>query len=102
MGQEKSGIRTSPDSREKTSLPPLYKVILWNDDYTTMEFVTEILQKVFRKSASEANYIMLQVHHKGAGVCGTYPFEVAETKVAQVRELARQAGFPLRASLEEA
>ena len=102
MGQDRSGTKTTPVSSERTALPPLYKVILWNDDYTTMEFVIEILQTVFRKSASEANHIMLQVHHKGAGVCGTYPFEVAETKVAQVRELARQAGYPLRASLEEA
>lgn len=82
--------------------PPMYKVLLHNDDYTTMDFVVEILQKVFNKSHSEAVRIMLNVHHNGIGVCGIYPAEVAETKVAMVHHLARQNGYPLRCSMEEA
>ena len=85
----------------KTSLPRLYKVLLHNDDYTTMEFVIEVLEGIFAKSPAEAFRIMMQVHENGLGVCGTYPFEIAETKVALVHERARQHGFPLRASVEE-
>ncbi|MBW1975626.1 MAG: ATP-dependent Clp protease adapter ClpS [Deltaproteobacteria bacterium] len=81
--------------------PPMYKVLLHNDDYTTMDFVVEILQTVFHKSPSEAVKIMLKVHHNGIGVCGVYPAEVAETKVEMVHHLARKNGFPLRCSMEE-
>ena len=81
--------------------PPFYRVFLHNDDYTTMDFVVEILCGVFRKSQEEAIRIMLAVHEKGRCECGVYPAEVAETKVFTVRERARAAGFPLRCSLEE-
>ena len=89
-------------TRPKTERPPLYKVILHNDDYTTMQFVVEILESVFQKSPAEAYRIMLKVHMEGHGVCGAYPYEVAETKVALVHDRAREHGFPLRASMEEA
>jgi ATP-dependent Clp protease adaptor protein ClpS len=72
-----------------------------NDDYTTMEFVVMVLESVFRKSSMEANRIMLNVHSRGVGVCGDFPFEIAETKVTRVHKLAREAGFPLRCSIEE-
>jgi ATP-dependent Clp protease adaptor protein ClpS len=85
----------------ETRLPRLYKVLLHNDDYTTMEFVIEVLQDIFAKSPAEAFRIMMHVHERGIGVCGAYPYEIAETKVAQVRERARGQGFPLRASVEE-
>jgi ATP-dependent Clp protease adaptor protein ClpS len=87
--------------RPKTKRPPLYKVILLNDDYTTMEFVVEILETVFQKSPAEAFRVMMQVHLNGSGVAGVYPWEVAETKVETVTSLARHAEFPLRATIEE-
>ncbi len=89
-------------TRTRTKQPPSYRVILHNDDYTTMQFVVEILESVFQKSPAEAYRIMLKVHMEGLGVCGTYPHEVAETKVALVHDRAREQGFPLRASMEEA
>lgn len=95
------GVRTTEQSKVKQATPPLYRVLMHNDDYTTMEFVVETLQRVFHKSPPEANQIMLNIHHKGHGVCGVYPFEVAETKVSQVHALARQTGYPLRCSLEQ-
>lgn len=82
--------------------PKLYRVILHNDDYTTMEFVIEILIVVFHKSAAEATRIMLDVHKKGKGICGVYHYDIAATKVTQVHTLARQREFPLKCSLEEA
>lgn len=82
--------------------PPMYRVLLHNDDFTTMDFVVMILEKVFRKTASEATQIMLQVHKRGAGVCGLYPCEIAETRVEQVRQLAEGNGFPLLCTMEEA
>jgi ATP-dependent Clp protease adaptor protein ClpS len=82
--------------------PPMYKVLLHNDDYTTMEFVVEILQRVFHKSPVEATHIMLNVHRNGIGVCGVYTAEIAETKVEMVHHLARENGFPLQCSMEEA
>jgi len=86
--------------RPKVTPPELYRVILHNDDYTTMEFVVNILETIFSKSPAEAYRIMMQVHHQGQGVCGVYSYEVAETKVALVHEEAREHGFPLRASME--
>jgi ATP-dependent Clp protease adaptor protein ClpS len=80
--------------------PPMYRVMLLNDDYTTMEFVVEVLVYVFQKSAEEATRIMLNVHRSGVGVCGIYPFEVAETKVDTVETLARENGFPLKCIME--
>lgn len=82
--------------------PKQYNVFLLNDDYTSMDFVVEILMKVFRQNVQNAHAIMLEVHHKGRGLCGVYPFEVAETKVHQVRVLARENNFPLKAIMEEA
>jgi ATP-dependent Clp protease adaptor protein ClpS len=97
--------RTDGEVQEKTrpkiKRPQLYKVILHNDDYTTMQFVVEVLESVFHKSPAEAHRIMMHVHTRGFGVCGAYPYEVAETKVALVHDLAREHGYPLRASLEE-
>ncbi len=88
-------------TRDLTKRPELYKVLLHNDDYTSMEFVTDILESIFGKSPAEAYRIMMLVHRTGVGVAGIYTHEVAETKVAEVRDLAREAGYPLRASLEE-
>ncbi|GIU24230.1 MULTISPECIES: ATP-dependent Clp protease adapter ClpS [unclassified Shewanella] len=82
--------------------PSMYKVILNNDDYTPMDFVIEILQLFFKKDEQQATEIMLAIHHKGKGICGIYPFGIAETKVAQVNQFARQNQHPLLCSLEEA
>jgi ATP-dependent Clp protease adaptor protein ClpS len=81
--------------------PPMFKVLLLNDDYTTMEFVVEVLMGVFAKTLEAATEIMLNVHQKGIGVCGVYPLEIAETKVDTVHSLAKERGFPLRCTLEE-
>ncbi|HBZ56500.1 MAG TPA: ATP-dependent Clp protease adapter ClpS [Syntrophobacteraceae bacterium] len=99
-----------PDSEEQLSSeleedleePRMFKVLLHNDDYTTMEFVVQVLQSVFRKSFAEATQIMLNVHRSGIGVCGIYTGEVAETKVAMVHHMARESGYPLQCSMEEA
>jgi ATP-dependent Clp protease adaptor protein ClpS len=88
--------------KPKKQDPTLYKVVLLNDDYTTMEFVVHILEGVFEQSPAEAYRVMMQVHINGRGIAGVYPWEVAETKVTTVTSLAREAGFPLRAALEEA
>ena len=82
--------------------PKLYKVLLLNDDYTSMDFVIEILMNVFHKSYQEAEKIMLDVHKNNYGLCGVYTYEVAETKIMQVSKLAREQGFPLKATMEEA
>lgn len=87
--------------REKTDQPRLFRVILHNDDYSTMDFVVQILESVFNKSPAEAYRIMMHVHTRGAGIAGVYSHEVAETKVALVHECASEAGYPLRASLEQ-
>ena len=89
------------ETRKKTQKPTLYKVILLNDDYTTMEFVLRVLETVFHKPPAIAHRIMMQVHTGGHGVCGAYSYEVAETKVATVQGLAKREGFPLQATLEE-
>ncbi len=88
--------------RAKKQEPKLFKVILLNDDYTTMEFVIQVLESVFDKSPAEAYRIMMAVHLGGQGVAGIYTWEVAETKVDTVVELARGSGFPLKAITEEA
>jgi ATP-dependent Clp protease adaptor protein ClpS len=82
--------------------PTLYKVVLLNDDYTTMEFVVTVLETVFDKSPAEAFRVMMHVHQQGRGIAGVYPWEVAETKTETVTSLAREAGFPLRAVAEPA
>ena len=89
------------ETEEDVIEPPLYKVLLHNDNYTTMEFVVEVLLYVFHKRVEEATRIMLNVHQQGVGICGTYPFEVAETKVDTVHLLAREKGFPLKCSMEK-
>ncbi len=94
-------IEKEADSDTVLEEPPLYKVLLHNDDYTTMEFVVELLVTVFHKSFEEATRIMLNVHRSGIGVCGTYTYEVAETKVETVHELASQRGFPLKCTMEK-
>ena len=86
----------------KTEEPKLYNVILLNDDYTTMEFVLQILETLFQKSPAEAFRIMMQVHRNGRGLAGVYTYEVAETKAEKVAALAAEAGYPLRATIEEA
>jgi ATP-dependent Clp protease adaptor protein ClpS len=87
--------------REKTKPPPMFKVILFNDDYTTMDFVIEVLQRFFAMNRERALQIMLQVHNEGSAVCGVYSRDIAETKVRQVSAFAKQHGHPLRCSMEE-
>mgnify|MGYP001210640642 CR=1 FL=1 len=86
--------------RDETIEPPMYRVLIHNDDYTTRKFVVEILIAVFSKSAEEATGIMWAAHKNGAGLCGVYPYEVAETKVKVATEAAREYGFPLRLTIE--
>ena len=93
--------RVKTKSRKKLKPPQSYKVLLHNDNYTTMEFVIFVLETVFSKSLSEATSIMLHVHNNGIGVCGSYSYEVAETKVETVHSLAEKYEFPLLATMEE-
>ena len=87
-------------TRPKTQKPQQYKVLLLNDDYTPMEFVVQVLEDVFKKGREDAYTIMLHVHQKGVGVCGVYTFEIAETKVTQVMDMAVEHGHPLQCTLE--
>jgi len=89
------------DVRDEVTEPPMYKVLIHNDDFTTKAFVIEVLMAVFGKSLDDATRIMWQAHQNGTGMCGVYPFEVAETKVRVVTEAARENGFPLKLSIEE-
>ncbi len=89
------------EEEQELKEPPMYRVLLHNDDYTTMDFVVYILKTVFGKPEPEAVRIMLNVHRNGIGECGIYPAEIAETKVAMVHYLARKEGFPLKCSMEE-
>jgi ATP-dependent Clp protease adaptor protein ClpS len=93
--------KVQPKSQEKTVSPPRYKVFMHNDDYTTMEFVVSMLVSVFHLLPVTADKVMLQIHMNGIGLCGTFPFEIAETKIHQVHTKARQEGFPLKCSMEE-
>jgi len=86
----------------KKQEPKRFKVLLLNDDYTTMEFVMHVLETLFQKSSAEAYRVMMQVHLNGSGIAGVYPWEVAETKVDEVTSMARAAEYPLRAAIEEA
>ncbi len=81
--------------------PKKYKVFLLNDDFSTMDFVIDVLVRVFRKSVDESSIIMLNIHNKGKDLCGVYTYEIATTKVAQVKSMAREKGFPLKAIMEE-
>ncbi len=89
------------EARPRVKKPPLYQVVLLNDDYTPMEFVVQVLQKIFSMDRSTATRVMLEVHTKGKGKCGVYTFEIAETKVAQVTGLANQHQHPLLCTMEE-
>jgi len=102
MGQYDPDVEESVSSEtdQEVDEPPLYKVMLLNDDYTTMEFVVEVLVYVFQKSGEQATQIMLNVHRSGVGVCGIYPLEIAETKVDTVLRLAQENGFPLKCIME--
>jgi len=102
MGQYDPDIEegVSSETDQEVAEPPMYRVMLLNDDYTTMEFVVEVLVYVFQKSSEEAMQIMLNVHRSGVGVCGIYPYEIAETKVDTVEALARENGFPLKCIME--
>jgi len=97
-GSPQGDAQSDQDIRE----PKLYRVILCNDDYTTMDFVIEILMGVFHKPAAEATRIMLDVHKRGKGLCGVYTYDIATTKIDQVHRRARKREFPLRCALEEA
>jgi ATP-dependent Clp protease adaptor protein ClpS len=88
-------------TRPKTKKPSMYKVLMLNDDYTPMEFVVHVLERFFSKNREEATRIMLHVHQRGVGVCGVYTYEVAETKVTQVMDLARQNQHPLQCTIEK-
>jgi len=90
-------IKTKP----KTKRPSMYKVLMLNDDYTPMEFVVHVLERFFGKNREEATRIMLHVHQRGVGVCGVYTYEVAETKVTLVMDLARQNQHPLQCTIEK-
>jgi ATP-dependent Clp protease adaptor protein ClpS len=90
------------EAKPRLKRPPLYKVVLLNDDYTPMEFVVEILQTFFRMNRTQATQIMLHVHTRGKGVCGVFTYEIAETKAAQVNDYSRKHQHPLLCTLEEA
>jgi ATP-dependent Clp protease adaptor protein ClpS len=95
-------VRVEPASSTRSASPPLFRVLMHNDDYTTMEFVVQVLEGVFHKSPPEATRIMLNIHVRGVGECGVFPFEIAEAKVDRVHLLAREQGYPLKCSIEEA
>ena len=98
-GEREEGVATR--TRSRTARPPRYKVLLYNDDYTPMDFVVSLLEQVFGKSPAAATQIMLKIHRAGLGVAGVYVLEVAETKVGTVHALAQQGGHPLRAGVEK-
>ena len=95
------GTGTATLTKPKTKKPSMYKVLMLNDDYTPMEFVVHVLERFFSKSREEATRIMLHVHQKGVGICGVYTYEVAETKVTQVMDMARKHQHPLQCTLEK-
>ncbi len=100
-GDEGPGTGVVVKTKPKTKKPSMYKVIMLNDDYTPMEFVVHILERFFNKNLQEATRIMLHVHRRGVGICGVYTYEVAETKVTQVMDFARQHQHPLQCTLEK-
>jgi ATP-dependent Clp protease adaptor protein ClpS len=100
MSQPSETVKERVDIKKQE--PTLYKVVLLNDDYTTMEFVIHVLEEVFQKSPAESYQIMMHVHVNGRGIAGIYPWEVAETKAEAVISMAREAGFPLQAVTEDA
>ncbi|MEM9684926.1 MAG: ATP-dependent Clp protease adapter ClpS [Pseudomonadota bacterium] len=99
IGGNDTGVVTR--TKPKTKKPSMYKVLMLNDDFTPMEFVVHVLERFFSKGREEATQIMLHVHRRGVGICGVYPYEIAETKVTQVMDFARQHQHPLRCTLEK-
>jgi len=98
-GAPQTGIITR--TKPRTQRPSMYKVLILNDDYTPMEFVVHVLERFFNKNHEEATQIMLHVHRKGVGICGVYPYEIAETKVNHVVDFARKHEHPLQCTLEK-
>ena len=101
-GNSKNDTGVIEKKKQKTKKPSMYKVVMLNDDYTPMEFVVHVLERFFSKTRDEATNIMLHVHQKGAGVCGVFSFEIAETKVVQVMDCARENQHPLQCTIEKA
>jgi len=97
-----TGLGVATKTRDKTKKPQPYRVLMLNDDYTPMEFVVHCLQRFFKMDLEQATRVMLHVHQKGVGVCGTFTYEVAETKVGQVIDFARENQHPLQCTLEKA
>jgi len=100
-GDDDGGLGIATKTRVRTKKPSMYRVLILNDDYTPMEFVVLILERFFSNSREQATRIMLHVHQKGVGVCGVYTYEVAETKVAQVMDMARRNEHPLQCTMEK-
>lgn len=96
-----TGVGVATKTRPKTKQPALYKVLLLNDDYTPMEFVVLTLQRFFRMTIEDATRVMLHVHQRGVGICGVFTYEIAETKVSQVIDFAREHNHPLQATMEK-
>lgn len=103
QGDQATGVRSAvtTQTKPKTRKPSLYRVLLLNDDYTPMEFVVYVLEQFFHKSHEDAMRIMMHVHQHGVGVCGVFPYDVAETKVAQVIDTARRHQHPLQCTMEK-
>ncbi|MCI7398313.1 MAG: ATP-dependent Clp protease adaptor ClpS [Spirochaetia bacterium] len=101
MPENKYSDQTDSDVEVEFDVPPQYKVVLFNDDYTTMEFVVEILMVDFNKTFEEASAVMLEVHKSGKGIAGIYPYDIAATKARSAQNKARAAGFPLQITVEE-
>lgn len=95
------GVGVVTRTKPKTKKPPMYKVLMLNDDFTPMEFVVHVLQRYFGKTIEEATQIMMHVHQKGVGICGVFTFELAETKVTQVIDFARKHQHPLQCTVEK-
>lgn len=100
-GDERIATGVVVKAKPKTKKPSMYKVLMLNDDYTPMEFVVHVLERFFSKSREEATRIMMHVHRRGVGICGVFTYEVAETKVTQVMDFARQHQHPLQCTLEK-
>ena len=98
--ERQTGGEVLERTKQETKRPDLFKVLLLNDDYTTMDFVVEVLESIFHKAPAEAYRIMMAVHTQGKGLCGVYTFDIAETKVQTVIDRAREHGFPLKATME--
>ena len=101
MTSSDTKIKQRTSSKAKDDIPPMYKVILHNDDYTSMEFVVTIIMNVFGKSLEKATQMMLNIHNRGKQICGLYPRQIAETKVETVHNMAANRGFPLKSTMEK-